>query len=223
MQPIEFYSCFISYSLKDEEFAKRLHSKMRDHNLRVWFANEDLKGGHKLFEQIDEAIRVYNKFIIVLSPESLRSKWVMNEVRRTRKAELANNQRKFFPIALLPYKELEGWECIDPETGTDLAAEIREYYVPDFRDWKNHDSFEKVFAQLLEGLKAVDEPPAPRIEPKVEPKDMPQEPEKIIARLKQRLAILEEQAAIYGIDVRPHIATEIEDLRREIEKLNGAR
>ena len=36
-----------------------------------------------------------------------------------------------------------------------LAAEIREYYVPDFRDWKNHDSFEKAFAQLLEGLKAV--------------------------------------------------------------------
>src|SRR6185295_1472127 len=132
----------------------------------VWFANEDLKGGHKLHEQIDEAIRVYDKFIIVLSPESLRSKWVMNEVRRTRKAELANNQRKFFPIALMDYRELEDWECIDPETGTDLAAEIREYFVPDFREWKNHDSFERAFAQLLEGLKAVDAPPAPRIEPK---------------------------------------------------------
>jgi hypothetical protein len=220
MQPIQFYSCFISYSTKDEDFAKRLHSKMRDNNLRVWFANEDLKGGHKLHEQIDEAIRMYDKFIIVLSPESLRSKWVMNEVRRTRKTELANNQRKFFPITLMDYRDLEGWECLDPETGTDLAAEIREYYVPDFCNWKDHDSFEKAFAQLLEGLKAVDAPPAPRIEPKVK-NDMPQEPEKIIARLKQRLAILEEQAAIYGIDVRPHIATEIEDLRRKIEKLNG--
>jgi len=220
MEPIQFYSCFISYSTKDEAFAKRIHSKMRDNNLRVWFANEDLKGGYKLHEQIDEAIRVYDKFIIVLSPESLRSKWVMNEVRRTRKAELANNQRKFFPIALMDYGELEDWECLDPETGMDLAAEIREYYVPDFRDWKNHDSFEKAFAQLLGGLKAVDAPPAPRIEPKPKPKDIPQEPEKIIARMKQRLAILEEQAAIYGIDVRPHIATEIEYLRREIEKLN---
>ncbi len=69
MEPIQFYSCFISHSTKDEEFAKRLHSKMRDNNLRVWFANEDLKGGHELHEQIDEAIRVYDKFIIVLSPE----------------------------------------------------------------------------------------------------------------------------------------------------------
>jgi hypothetical protein len=220
MEPIQFYSCFISYSTKDEAFAKRLHSKMRDNNLRVWFANEDLKGGYKLHEQIEEAIRVYDKLIIVLSPESLRSKWVMNEVRRTRKAELANNQRKFFPIALMDYRELEDWECLDPETGTDLAAEIREYYVPDFRDWKNHDSFEKAFAQLLAGLKAVDAPPAPRIEPKVK-KDMPQEPQKIIARLKQRLAILEEQAAITGISVRPEVAIEIKDLQREIEKLNS--
>src|SRR5215212_1700313 len=100
-----------------------------------------------------EAIRVHDKIIVVLSPESLRSKWVMNEVRRTRKAELANNQRKFFPIALMDYRELNDWECIDPETGTDLAAEIREYFVPDFRDWKNHDRSEKAFAQLLDGLK----------------------------------------------------------------------
>jgi hypothetical protein len=211
MEPIQFDSCFISYSSKDEAFAKRLHSKMRDTNLRAWFANEDLKGGYKLHEQIDEAIRIYDKVIIVLSPESLRSKWVMNEVRRTRKAELANNQRKFFPIALLPYKELEDWECLDPETGTDLAAEIREYYVPDFRDWKNHDSFERAFAQLLEGLKAVDAPPVPRDEV-----NMPKDP---YSEKKRQLKILEGQAASLGLYTPPHIIMQIEDLRQEIGEL----
>jgi uncharacterized protein YjbI with pentapeptide repeats len=216
MKPIEFYSCFISYSTKDEDFAKRLHGRMREHNLRVWFANEDLKGGHKLHQQIDEAIRVYDKFIIVLSPESLRSKWVMNEVRRTRKAELANNQRKFFPIALLPYNELKDWECIDPETGTDLAAEIREYYIPDFRNWKNHDSFEKAFAQLLEGLKAVDATPAPRIEPKGSTMPDPNESRR------RHLRILEDQQARMGVLTPPHIVMEIEDLRKEVEKLDDS-
>jgi uncharacterized protein YjbI with pentapeptide repeats len=217
MEPIQFYSCFISYSTKDEEFAKRLHSRMRDHNLRVWFANEDLKGGRKLHEQIDEAIRVYDKFIIVLSPKSLRSKWVMNEVRRTRKAELANNQRKFFPIALMDYRELEAWECLDPETGTDFAVEIREYYVPDFRDWKNHDSFEKAFAQLLEGLKDVDEPPAPRTAPKIgDPAPNPSESKH------RRLRILEDQQARMGVLTPPHIIMEIEDLRKELEKLDDS-
>jgi hypothetical protein len=29
MEPIQFYSCFISYSHKDEDFARRIHSQMR--------------------------------------------------------------------------------------------------------------------------------------------------------------------------------------------------
>src|SRR5205085_12594188 len=35
VQPIQFYSCFISYSTRDEEFARRLYSRMRDEHLRV--------------------------------------------------------------------------------------------------------------------------------------------------------------------------------------------
>jgi hypothetical protein len=35
MEPIQFYSCFISYSHQDEDFAERLHSRMRDKGLRV--------------------------------------------------------------------------------------------------------------------------------------------------------------------------------------------
>src|ERR1044071_2441223 len=49
-QAIQFYSCFISYSTRDEEFARRLYSRMRDEKLRVWFAPEDIKGGEKLYE-----------------------------------------------------------------------------------------------------------------------------------------------------------------------------
>ena len=44
MEPIQFYSCFISYSTKDQDFAERLHSKMRDKGLRVWFWPEDIQG-----------------------------------------------------------------------------------------------------------------------------------------------------------------------------------
>jgi len=44
-QPIHYQSCFISYSSQDEEFARRLHEKMRGEKLRVWFAPEDRQGG----------------------------------------------------------------------------------------------------------------------------------------------------------------------------------
>jgi len=131
-----------------------------------------------------------------------------------RKAELAHNQRKFFPIRLVDMKAIDTWECIDPDTGTDLAAEIRKYYIPDFRRWKDHNSFEREFAKLLEGLKAVDAPPAPRIEPN---------PNGVLVQKKRRLAILEEQQARMGIQTPPHIIMELEDLRKEIGEIEDAR
>src|SRR5215207_600034 len=41
--PIEFYSCFISYSSKDQDFAERLHVDLQNNGVRCWFAPEDLK------------------------------------------------------------------------------------------------------------------------------------------------------------------------------------
>jgi len=32
-------------------------------------------------------------------------------------------------------------ECFDADAGKDSAREIREYFVPDFSNWKNHDSY----------------------------------------------------------------------------------
>lgn len=86
-QPFEFYSCFISYSSKDEEFAKRLHARLQHDHLRVWFAPEEMKGGCKLHEQIDEAIRLYDKLLLVLSPHSMASRWVQREILKARQKE----------------------------------------------------------------------------------------------------------------------------------------
>ena len=38
-------------------------------------------------------------------------------------------------------------------TGMDLAEEIREYFIPDFSNWKDHDSYQKAFEQLVKDLK----------------------------------------------------------------------
>jgi uncharacterized protein YjbI with pentapeptide repeats len=152
-QAIQFYSCFISYSTRDGEFARRLYSRMRDEKLRVWFAPEDVKGGEKLYEQIERAIQIHDRLLIVLSESSLRSKWVMTEIRRARKVELRENRRKLFPIRLVDYETLQAWECFDADTGEDLASEVRQYFIPDFSNWKEHDAFEKAFERLLRDLR----------------------------------------------------------------------
>jgi hypothetical protein len=42
-QPIQFFSCFISYSTRDQEFAERLHADLQNKGVRCWFAPKDLK------------------------------------------------------------------------------------------------------------------------------------------------------------------------------------
>jgi hypothetical protein len=230
MQPIQFYSCFISYSHKDEDFARRLHSRMRDHHLRVWFAYEDMKGGAKLHEQIDQAIRIHDKLVLVLSEQSIQSEWVMTEIRKARKAELRDKRRKLFPIGLVDMDTLRDWECFDADTGKDLAVEVREYFIPDFTQWKDHDSFERAFARFLKDLQATEAPPvpvpvtpAPQLPTTInQPRSAkPQNPQTIIARKKRWLEVLEEQQAIKGISTPPEVITEIEDLRREIKELEA--
>lgn len=156
VQPIQFHSSFISYSHQDEEFAQRLHSRMRSANLRVWFAREEMKGGRKLHEQIFSAIQLHDKLLLVLSEHSIVSEWVMTEIRRARKVEREENRRKLFPIRLVDFETIKHWECFDADSGKDLAVELREYYIPDFSNWKDHDAFETEFAKLLRDLRATE-------------------------------------------------------------------
>jgi len=44
----EYYSCFISYSSKDQGFAERLYADLQNKDVRCWFAPEDMKIGDKI-------------------------------------------------------------------------------------------------------------------------------------------------------------------------------
>lgn len=59
-----------------------------------------------------------------------------------------------FPTRLVPFETIEDWECFDADTGKDMGVEIREYFIPDFSNWKDHDAFEEGFKRLLADLKA---------------------------------------------------------------------
>jgi hypothetical protein len=158
-QAIQFYSCFISYSTKDEDFARRLHSRMRAEHLRVWFAPEDIRAGQKLHEQIDRAIQVHDRLLLILSENSMQSEWVTTEIRRARRTEIEERRRKLFPITVVDFEKVRGWKCFDADSGKDLAVEVREYYIPDFSNWKDHDAFEAAFNRLLRDLRAEENIP----------------------------------------------------------------
>jgi uncharacterized protein YjbI with pentapeptide repeats len=151
---LEFYSCFISYSTKDQEFAARLHADLQDNGVRCWFAPHDIQAGKKIHEQIDMAIRTHEKLLLILSPNSMNSEWVKTEIRKARKRERTEQKRVLFPVRLVSFEAIRDWELFDADEGKDLAVEIREYYIPDFSDWKNHDPYAEGLKNLLRDLKA---------------------------------------------------------------------
>ncbi len=147
-QPIEFYSCFISYSSHDQVFAERLYADMRAKDLRCWFAPEDLKIGDRFHERIEESIRVFDKVMIVLSEASVQSRWVEREVNAAREREDRENRTILFPI------RIDDAVMHAPQP---WAAEIRRTrHIGDFTDWKNHNSYQNAFGRLLRDLKATE-------------------------------------------------------------------
>lgn len=150
----EFYSCFISYSSRDQEFATRLHADLQDNGVRCWFAPYDVQSGKKLHEQIDKAIRLHDRLLLILSRHSINSEWVKTEIAKARKREIKEGRRVLFPIRLnVSFEELRDWEYFDADRGKDSASEIREYYIPDFTHWKEHDQYRVHFWKLVRDLK----------------------------------------------------------------------
>jgi hypothetical protein len=54
----------------------------------------------------------------------------------------------------LGFEFLGDWECFDGDTGKDSAREFRECFIPDFSNWKDHDSYQAAFQRLVTDLKA---------------------------------------------------------------------
>ena len=91
-----------------------------------------------------------------MSANSMASEWVKTEIRKARRRERVEKTRVLFPVRLVEWETIRDWELFDAEEGKDLAGEIREYYVPDFSRWKEHDAYQSEFAKLLRDLRTGD-------------------------------------------------------------------
>lgn len=143
----EFYSAFISYSSKDEELAQRLFADLQAQGVRCWYAPEDLKIGDRFRVEIDRAIRVHDKLLLLLSSHSILSGWVEKEVETAFERERRDKRIILFPIRLddAVMDAEEGW-----------AADVRRTrHIGDFTNWKkDHDAYQTAFKRLLRDLKS---------------------------------------------------------------------
>ena len=143
---LEFYSCFISYSTKDQEFSDRLHADLQNKGVRCWFAPHDLKIGDKFQEEIERSIRLYEKLLIILSENSVNSPWVEREVQ----AAIEKEHRSPGDTVLFPIRLDDAVMHSDRAWAADIR---RTRHIGDFRKWKEHDSLKNAFERLIRDLK----------------------------------------------------------------------
>jgi hypothetical protein len=127
---------------------------LQEEHLRVWYASAHTAGGKKLHEQIEDAIRSYDRLLLVLSSDRMASEWVKTEISTAGRREIKEGHRILLPISIVPFEDIRSWEYFDADAGKDLAKEVREYFIPDFSNWRDDAAFEKAFSRLLRDLQA---------------------------------------------------------------------
>ncbi|MBV8274811.1 MAG: toll/interleukin-1 receptor domain-containing protein [Verrucomicrobia bacterium] len=80
---IQFFSCFISYSSKDKAFASRLHDALQSKGVRCWLDEKQLLPGDDISRGLEKGIRLWDKFLLCASKNSLTSPWVEEEIETT--------------------------------------------------------------------------------------------------------------------------------------------
>jgi hypothetical protein len=130
---------------KDQASAERLHADLQAQGVRCWFAPHDLPIGAKILDALDEAIRLRDKVLLILSKGAIASDWVEGEVTRALDEERERKRPLLFPIRL---------DDAVLETKEAWARLLRgQRHIGDFTRWKEHDAYRKALERRLRDLK----------------------------------------------------------------------
>ena len=145
----DYYSCFLSYSSKDQIFASKLFKSLKKAGVRVWFAPHDMKIGQKIRQTIDKSIKYHDKLLLVLSKDSIGSQWVEKEVETAFEEERNRKKTVLFPIRL---------DSFVMGTNEAWASDIRRTrHIGDFSTWKEETEYQESFNNLIKSLKETND------------------------------------------------------------------
>ena len=151
-KPLEFYSCFISYSHADKAFARQLHDFLQGRGIRCWLDEHQLLPGHDIFEEVDRGIKLWDKVLLCASKDSLSSWWVDNEINRAfKKEQTIMKSRGKKVLALIPL-DLDSFIFREWENGK--AEQVKSRLAADFQGWQNdNDKLQQQFELVLKALR----------------------------------------------------------------------
>jgi hypothetical protein len=120
---------FISYSSRDKIFVEKLVTDFKERNINIWYDAFEMTVGDSLTKKIQEGIKSSSYLAVVLSPNSVDSKWVKIELQAAMNREIVDRSMTILPVLYRPCK---------------LPAFLRDKVYADF-----HSNYSKGLEQLL--------------------------------------------------------------------------
>lgn len=129
-KPPASYMVFISHYSEDIWIARQISKQIKALGATTWLDEKDLKGGDVLAEEIIRGITSCKEAIVLVSPKSVKSQWVVFEIgavsgQRKRVTPILNQVK---PDAIAPMK---GVKSIDLNQFDDfliqLAKRVKEW------------------------------------------------------------------------------------------------
>lgn len=91
---------FLSHSALDRQFADQVAESVRRHGVPVWYSQTNILGAQQWHDEIGNALRRCDWFAVILSPNSVGSKWVRRELLYALRQDRFEN--KIVPILYQP-------------------------------------------------------------------------------------------------------------------------
>ena len=91
---------FMSHSSKDKEFARKLKKDLIELGHEVWLDEGEIHVGESISLEIQEGINKADYFVLILTPDSIISKWVSLEWDAALQREIKENRTIILPVLL---------------------------------------------------------------------------------------------------------------------------
>ena len=127
-------SVFLCHNSKDKPFVRELADRLKSDGVRVWLDEAELNIGDSLIEKISGGIEDMEYVAVIISKNSIESRWVQKEISLAMSKEIAGRSVTVLPILVN--------KCNLPEA---LADKL-------YADFTLRENFDDEYSKLLRAM-----------------------------------------------------------------------